>query len=125
MTQRLRHDGRYRLEIKWCTDHGLPHSTLLSWNAADRTKLLAYLMDEALRCTSCGTADWEFDEDPNAYWPDIKVCRGCALRDQRRDDLGSVPGATIVLLSGAARKAAIARERAAYLAAKGRRKKDG
>lgn len=118
MTHRLRHDSRYRLEIKWCAENGLPHSTLLNWSETDRTKLLAYLIDEASRCASCGTSDWEFDQDPNAYYPGIRMCRGCALVEMRREDVRDTPGATIVLLSGAARAAALAKEREAYLASR-------
>jgi hypothetical protein len=102
-------------------EHGIPHSQLLGWSESDRVKLLAYLMDEATRCVNCGTAEWEWAEDPNRYYPGVHVCRGCALRETRREDLGDTPGATIVLLSGAAKAAALAREREAYLASHGQK----
>ncbi len=31
-------------------------------------------------CPNCGTMEWEWDENPTAWFPDMKRCRGCELR---------------------------------------------
>lgn len=33
-------------------------------------------------CPHCGTAEWEWEENENAWWPDVKRCRGCQLRSE-------------------------------------------
>lgn len=69
----------------------------------------------------CGTAEWEWAEDEYAYMPSVHVCRGCALKDAAREDANKVSGGTIVLLSGAAKREALAKQREQYLASRRRR----
>lgn len=106
------------MELQWCAERGIPHSQLLSWSPDDRVKLMAWLAEDAERCSSCGTASWEWAADRQAYIPHVHVCRGCALREQSADMGRDVPGGTVVLLGGDAKKQALAEQRAAYLASR-------
>ena len=81
-------------------------------------KLLATLTEEAQRCGMCGTADWEWSEDKFAYMPTVHVCEGCKLREAARDDAKDIDGGTIILVSGAAKEAALAEQREKYLASR-------
>lgn len=69
------------MEMSWCSEHGMPHSALLDWSNDDRAKLAAYLVESNERCISCGTAQWEWDEDPFAYEPIPTQCHGCYLKE--------------------------------------------
>lgn len=57
---------------------------------------MALVWDEerAARCPSCGTWDWEWDENPDAWHADTWRCHGCERRDQLRRSLdqGSMQG---------------------------------
>jgi len=77
-------------------------------------KLLAWLAEDALRCKMCGTTDYEWDADKYAYIPSVQVCRGCAMRDNSKEMAKDVPGGTVVLLTGAAKKEELARQREKY-----------
>jgi hypothetical protein len=33
-----------------------------------------------LRCPHCGTAEWEWEEDRDAYIAEARICRGCHRR---------------------------------------------
>lgn len=92
--------------MKWCADHGLPHSHLLSWSVEDRSKLMAHLTEP--RCTKCGTGEWEWDEDRGAYEAVLHVCRGCEVLDFANEDFERRPGAKFVLVTAA--KASALRE---------------
>ena len=57
------------------------------------------LMERAERCTMCGTAPWEWAEDPYAYEPDRETCFGCQKKDLLRDDTEKAPaGSSVVLI---------------------------
>lgn len=84
--------------MKWCADHGIPHSELLSWDPADRSKLMAHLVDTASTCQSCGTASWEWDDDKFAYSPGTSTCRGCMLLDAAKEDFDPGPGTRMILI---------------------------
>lgn len=86
------------MEVSWTSDHGLPHSELLSWDDADRAKLVAYLMESSERCTMCGTAPWEWDNDRNAYEPIQHQCWGCYVKDGADIEANSMPGSRITLV---------------------------
>lgn len=86
------------MELQWCSEHGLPHSALLKWDEQDRAKLTAYLMESSTRCTLCGTADWEWEEDRHAFEPVNKQCWGCYTKDIAREGNDSLPGSTITLV---------------------------
>ena len=110
--RRLRYDPAFALEVGWCSDHGLPHSTLLSWSAEDRAKLTGYLLESAARCQMCGTAPWEWDPeqggDRRAYEAASNFCMGCHTKAAAQDDEPVAEGTTIVLVP--ARVAAARRE---------------
>ena len=71
---------------------------MLDTDNSDRSKLLAYLIDEAGRCGMCGTYEWEWTADRYAYEPAAKVCRGCQLLDMEREDHKPGPGTTMILI---------------------------
>lgn len=66
----------------------------------------------------CGTAPWEWEEDRFAYMATVHVCEGCKHREAARDDARNIDGGTIILVSGAAKEAALAEQRDKYLASK-------
>ena len=82
----------------WCAEHGIPHSALLAWDATDRAKLVAYLMESAQRCTMCGTAPWEWEEDRFAYEASTHNCRGCQVKETASEDAPRIHGQTITLV---------------------------
>jgi hypothetical protein len=85
--------------VRWCSEHGLPHSALLAWSEQDRAKLIAHLLEESARCQMCGTSPWEWEDDPFAYEPAQEMCRGCYLRETAADDAGSANrGVRVVLV---------------------------
>lgn len=87
--------------MRWCAEHGLPHSALLAWEPEDRAKLTAWLLEDAQRCTMCGTAPWEWEENPYAYEPVQTTCRGCQLKENAADDVAaSARGSRIELVPG-------------------------
>jgi hypothetical protein len=86
------------MELQWCSDHGLPHSALLDWCEEDRAKLAAFLLESNSRCQMCGTADWEWEEDRNAYEPMVKQCWGCYVKDRATDENDRLPGSTMTLV---------------------------
>lgn len=69
----------------------------LEWAPEDRAKAMAFAMEENTRCQMCGTATWEWDEDPHAYEPIAHLCKGCYLKDTAQEDSKNLPGTTIVL----------------------------
>lgn len=83
--------------MRFCNANGIPHSEFLDWDAVDRSKAVAYLMEEAERCSMCGTADWEWDEDAKAYTPIEHFCRGCYLEKVYGEGREMKPGTTIRL----------------------------
>ena len=82
----------------WCVDKGIPHHTYLSWPAESRAKLIAYLMEEALRCSLCGSAEWEWEDNKHAYDVTEKFCQGCYLKTVTADSNGGLPGTTVELV---------------------------
>jgi len=84
--------------VRWCADHGLPHSALLAWDPEDRAKLTAHILEESARCQMCGTSPWEWEEDPFAYEPVQETCRGCQLRDMASDEVSQGRGQRVVLI---------------------------
>ena len=88
----------FAMEVAWCADHGLPHSTLLEWDPEDRAKLMAHLMEQSYICQSCGTSRLEWDEDMDAYEAVVTMCRGCLIKDAAQDDAPDIPGARVTLV---------------------------
>ena len=55
-------------------------------------------MENAAKCSTCGTAEWEWEEDPFAYHPVFHVCKGCQKRELLSSDDAERPKGTTVRL---------------------------
>lgn len=99
--ERLRYDAAFAAELGYCYDKGLPHSFYLGgpleWTDTDRDKNQAYGLEKGLRCSMCGTAPWEWEQDKNAYEAVIETCMGCYVKDAKREDADG-PGVSITLI---------------------------
>jgi len=69
----------------------------LEWEEEDRAKLVAWLVESGSKCPSCGTAEWEWEEDRYAYEPAVHQCWGCYLKELSSDDASGLAGGRIVL----------------------------
>lgn len=56
---------------------------------------MAWRLEEADRCQLCGTASWEWDENPHAYQPQEVWCKGCYLKDITTETKDNLPGTSI------------------------------
>jgi len=92
--------------MRWCSDQGIPHSQLLAWDPEDRSKLHAYLTESSAQCQLCGTAPWEWEEDPFAYEAMVVMCHGCAIKEMSKDDAEDQPGTRVSLVPKAIAQAA-------------------
>lgn len=62
--------------------------------------MAAVALERSERCQSCGTAEWEWEQDRNAYTPIIHQCFGCMLREIMMDDPNpKAKGTTIRLVT--------------------------
>ena len=59
---------------------------------------MAWKLEEAARCSLCGTADWEWAEDQYAYEPQEQWCKGCYLKDITNETKDNLPGTTVRLI---------------------------
>jgi hypothetical protein len=85
--------------MSYCYEKGIPHSEFLKWSNEDRSKTLAYAMEQSLRCVSCGTASWEWDENRFAYTAVDDFCPGCYQKAQFQDgESRSLPGTSVKLI---------------------------
>lgn len=84
--------------MSWCSEHGLPHSALLDWDNEDRAKLAAFLFESAERCSMCGTAAWEWDEDRYAYEAMQMQCYGCYIKEASNEGREHSPGTYTTLI---------------------------
>jgi hypothetical protein len=95
------------MEMSFCNEKGIPHSQFLGWTPQDRAKALAYLLSESERCTLCGTAPWEWEENRYAYEPEEVSCKGCYVKQSYADSLGkTLPGTTVELAPVSAQRQA-------------------
>ncbi len=69
-----------RARMAYCGPRGIPLSTFLNWPVDDQAAAIAWMVEDRLRCQSCGTAEWEWEADLGAYTADAHVCMGCQLR---------------------------------------------
>ena len=77
----------------------MPHSEFLEWDPADRAKTLAYALESAQRCHSCGTAPWEWEQSRFAYTPVEEFCHGCYQKAVFSNREGtSLPGTNVKLI---------------------------
>ena len=85
--------------MSYCYDKGIPHSKFLGWDAEDRAKVLAALMENNLRCSLCGTAPWEWDENKFAYTAVDEFCKGCYQKSIYKDtESKTLPGTNVRLV---------------------------
>lgn len=85
--------------MSYCYEKGIPHSTFLKWEPEDRAKTLAYAMETSLRCSMCGTAPWEWEENKYAYTPVDEFCSGCYQKSVYSDTMSkSLPGTNVKLV---------------------------
>lgn len=82
----------------YCYEKAIPHSEFMEWDSTDRSKVLAWRIEEGMKCGMCGTAEWEWEQDKFAYHPVNKMCRGCYLKDIASETEQNVPGTTVVLV---------------------------
>lgn len=92
------------MEMSFCNSSGMPHSAFLAWDEIDRAKALAFEIEKSLRCSMCGTAPWEWEEDRFAYAPVQSTCTGCAIKESTAHEQDSQPGMTIELVPKAEAK---------------------
>lgn len=88
------------MEMSFCNEKGIPHSEWLKWAPEDRAKAMAFQMESALRCSSCGTAPWEWEENKFAYAAVDEFCNGCYQKAVFGDTESnkSLPGTNIKLV---------------------------
>ena len=65
--------------------------------------MLAYAQESSLKCSSCGTSNWEWDEKEGgnryAYEPMFVTCPGCQRRELlTKDGTARGPGTTVTLI---------------------------
>jgi hypothetical protein len=83
--------------MSFCVERGISHSEFLSWSPEDRAKTLAFLMEQSENCALCGTAPWEWEENPYAYEPEEVWCKGCYVKHAASEEGGKLPGTTVTL----------------------------
>ncbi len=85
--------------MSFCVEVGIPHSEFLEWDPADRAKVLAFLMEKGARCSQCGTAPWEWEENKFAYAAVEDFCQGCYQKSVFQDtESKSLPGTNVKLI---------------------------
>jgi len=85
--------------MSYCYEKAIPHSKFLKWDPEDRAKTLAYAMESAQRCTMCGTAPWEWEENKFAFTAVEEFCQGCYQKSVFQDQQGSsLPGTNVRLI---------------------------
>ena len=84
--------------MSYCYEKGIPHSEFLEWEPEDRAKTLAFALEQSARCTMCGTASWEWEEDRFAYTAVEEFCHGCYQKSVFSDtQTKSLPGTNVRL----------------------------
>ena len=79
--------------MSYCGPKGIPLSTFLAWPVDDQAAALHWQAEESLRCRNCGTAAWEWEEDPHAYHATESVCKGCSMVEAaQKSTQGKVAG---------------------------------
>lgn len=93
-----------RARMAYCGPRGIPLSRFLGWPVDDQQAAMAWMAEDRLRCSQCGTAEWEWDENPDAYLATAHLCKGCnRVGTQRRNvdkQAEAFPGLQIRLTSG-------------------------
>jgi hypothetical protein len=104
----------------------MAHSEFLQWSPLDRSKAVAFFYEKSARCALCGTAEWEWAEDKDAYQAISEFCPGCYRKDAAQDGSDHLPGQSVTLVptTSATWQAALAKEEADYHARLMRAKED-
>lgn len=85
--------------MSYCVEHGIPHSVFLEWDPEDRAKHVAFILEQAERCTMCGTGQWEWDQNRYAYTAVDEFCQGCYQKSVFQDtQSNSLPGTNVKLV---------------------------
>lgn len=85
--------------MAYCHDKAIPHSRFLKWDPEDRAKVIAFILESSLRCTQCGTAQWEWEENKFAFTAVDEFCPGCYQKSIFSDTQGSsLPGTNVKLV---------------------------
>ena len=85
--------------MSYCYEKAIPHSEFLKWDPGDRAKVLAFAMEQTSRCSMCGTAEWEWEENKFAYTAVEDFCKGCYQKSVFSDREGtSLPGTNVKLV---------------------------
>lgn len=84
----------------YCHEKGIPHSVFLEWDPEDRAKVIAYTLEQNSRCSMCGTADWEWEQNRFAYTAMDEFCQGCYQKSVFSDQESnkSLPGTSVKLV---------------------------
>jgi hypothetical protein len=58
------------------------------------------MQEKSLACSMCGTAEWQWEADSDAYAAMLQVCPGCQRKDWAREEQeGKLPaGSSFVLV---------------------------
>ena len=59
---------------------------------------MAFLLESAGKCQSCGTAGWEWEADRYAYETAVEQCWGCYLKEISHGDTEGMAGARVTLV---------------------------
>lgn len=85
--------------MAYCHEKAIPHSEFMEWDPEDRSKLVAYILEQSERCQMCGTANWEWDENKYAYSAVDEFCHGCYQKSVFSDTMStSLPGTNVRLI---------------------------
>lgn len=85
--------------MSYCYEKAIPHSKYLGWDPEDRAKVVAYIMESNTRCSLCGTAPWEWEENKFAYTAVDEFCKGCYQKSIYKDtESNSLPGTNVRLI---------------------------
>jgi hypothetical protein len=85
--------------MSFCNDKGIPHSQFLDWDTEDRSKAIAFLEEASLRCSMCGTAPWEWEQNKFAFTAVDEFCQGCYQKSVFSETQGSsLPGTNVKLI---------------------------
>ena len=86
--------------MSFCFEKGIPHSEFLKWTPEDRSKILAFAIEQSSKCPSCGTAAWEWEQSKFAYTPMDEFCQGCYQKSvfSEQESNKSLPGTSVRLV---------------------------
>lgn len=84
--------------MAFCNEKAIPHSEFLDWDRDDQHKAMAQMIEKGEYCSLCGTAEWEWEENPHAYTPEEHFCKGCYIKESASEDAGKMKGTSVELV---------------------------